>query len=145
MKNRLESILEYYKINSSKLADILSVQRSGISHILSGRNNPSYDFLVSLLEAFPEINAKWLMQGKGEMIDEEDIDDSNVSDSNNFDNRLNLEIEENTNEDEQNIDKTQDLIDNEGYMSKQSSLGSSKVEKVIILYSDGNFQDYHKE
>ena len=145
MKDRLESILHYYKINSSKLADILSVQRSGISHIMSGRNNPSYDFLVSLLEAFPEINAKWLMTGRGEMIDEADRDDSNVSDLNETDNRLDLEIEENTIKDKQDIDKAQDLIDTDGYMSKQHVVGSSKVEKVIILYSDGKFQDYHKE
>ena len=145
MKDRLESILQYYKINSSKLADILSVQRSGISHIMSGRNNPSYDFLVSLLEAFPEINAKWLMTGQGEMIDEANLDDSNVSDLNEKDNRLDLEIEENTIKDNQDIDKAQDLIDPNGYMSKQHVVNSSKVEKVIILYSDGKFRDYHKE
>jgi len=52
---------------ATRLADDLGVQRSGISHILSGRNQPSYDFMVKLLSRFPDINAEWLILGKGNM------------------------------------------------------------------------------
>ena len=67
MRERLERILETYGISASKLAEMLDVQRSGISHILAGRNNPSYEFLVRITENFPEIDANWLLTGKGSM------------------------------------------------------------------------------
>ncbi len=55
-------------LTAARFADEIGVQRSGISHILSGRNQPSYDFLLKILARYPEISTDWLMLGKGEMI-----------------------------------------------------------------------------
>ncbi len=68
MKDRLEAILKHEKISPSKLADIIGVQRSGISHIMSGRNKPGLDFLSKLLNHFPHINGDWLITGQGPML-----------------------------------------------------------------------------
>ena len=54
-------------LNPSLLADEMGVQRSGISHILSGRNYPSFDFLQKLLTRFPKLNAEWFILGQGSM------------------------------------------------------------------------------
>lgn len=54
-------------INSTRLAEILGIQASGISHIMSGRNKPSFDFLLKLLQRFPQINPDWLLLDKGPM------------------------------------------------------------------------------
>jgi transcriptional regulator with XRE-family HTH domain len=54
-------------ISPIQFASIIGVQRSGISHILSGRNKPSLDFIQKILAKFPDINADWLVQGIGEM------------------------------------------------------------------------------
>lgn len=51
----------------SQFADTIGIQRSGMSHILAGRNNPSLDFVLKVLASFPEISPSWLLQGKGEM------------------------------------------------------------------------------
>ena len=67
MKDRLSKIITSEGLTPSLLADKLGVQRSGISHILSGRNNPGFDFLQKLLENFPRLNAEWLLLGKGSM------------------------------------------------------------------------------
>jgi transcriptional regulator with XRE-family HTH domain len=67
MKDRLLKIIKNYNLTSSRFADELGVQRSGISHILSGRNQPSYDFIVKLLKRYPEIDPDWLLVGKGRM------------------------------------------------------------------------------
>ncbi|MCI2122059.1 MAG: helix-turn-helix domain-containing protein [Bacteroidales bacterium] len=45
----------------------MGIQRSGLSHILAGRNNPSYEFLSNLLSKFPDLSAEWLILGKGKM------------------------------------------------------------------------------
>lgn len=54
-------------LSPTHFADLLKVQRSGVSHILAGRNKPSYDFIEKMLLAFPNINAEWLLLGKGDM------------------------------------------------------------------------------
>jgi len=67
MKERLSKIITSEGLTPSLLADEIGVQRSGISHILSGRNYPSFDFLQKLLERFPKLNAEWLIMGHGSM------------------------------------------------------------------------------
>lgn len=54
-------------LSPAQFADRIGIQRSGLSHILAGRNNPSLDFVLKVLAAFPEISPSWLLQGKGEM------------------------------------------------------------------------------
>ena len=68
MKDRLLKILKQYNLTSTRFADELGVQRSGISHILSGRNQPSYDFIVKLMKQYPEIDPDWLIMGNGTMF-----------------------------------------------------------------------------
>ena len=65
MNNRLQQFLELENITPARLADTLGVQRSGLSHILSGRNKPGYEFITKLLLKFPRIISEWLLVGKG--------------------------------------------------------------------------------
>ena len=67
MHNRINNWIKKEGLKSSELADIIGVNRSTISHILSGRNKPSIDFLQKLLFSFPNINANWLITGDGNM------------------------------------------------------------------------------
>ena len=61
MKERIERILKEKSLSSNKLAEMLEVQPSGISHILSGRNKPSMDFITKLLTVFPDISPDWFI------------------------------------------------------------------------------------
>ncbi|MCX6231566.1 MAG: helix-turn-helix transcriptional regulator [Bacteroidetes bacterium] len=67
MLNRILLILKTQNLSSSQFADEIGVQRSGISHILSGRNNPSLEFVTKILKRYPEINSDWILFGKGSM------------------------------------------------------------------------------
>jgi len=62
---RLKTIMDYYQLSAATFADRINVQRSSISHLLSGRNRPSLDFVLKVLEEFKEIELYWLMNGKG--------------------------------------------------------------------------------
>lgn len=62
---RLEMILDYYSLSASLFADKLGVQRSGLSHLMSGRNKPSLDFVMKIVEAFPDVDLYWLLNGEG--------------------------------------------------------------------------------
>ena len=67
MHSRLKYWMDMEVLKSSALADIIGVNRATISHILSGRNKPSIDFLQKLLSNYPELNANWLISGVGYM------------------------------------------------------------------------------
>ena len=67
MHNRLKNWMGSESLKSSVLADNIGVNRATISHILSGRNKPSIDFLQKLLHSYPDLNANWLITGIGYM------------------------------------------------------------------------------
>ncbi|MEE2931701.1 MAG: helix-turn-helix transcriptional regulator [Bacteroidota bacterium] len=67
MKKRLKKWMLENKLNANQFALRINVNRSTITHILSGRNNPSVDFLDKLIRSFPEINSNWLISGVGDM------------------------------------------------------------------------------
>ena len=76
MYERLKNWMESEYLKPSALADNIGVNRATISHILSGRNKPSIDFLEKLLNTYPNINANWLISGVGYMksdIKEEEL------------------------------------------------------------------------
>lgn len=62
---RLQKILDYYDLSAAAFADAIEVGRSSISHIISGRNKPSLDFVLKIVQAFPEVELYWLLNGKG--------------------------------------------------------------------------------
>jgi transcriptional regulator with XRE-family HTH domain len=70
MLSRVKQIIEVQNLTPSRFADHIGVPRSTISHILSGRNKPSLEVVQKILEAFPEIKADWLVQGKGNLAKE---------------------------------------------------------------------------
>ena len=65
MRERLSKFIEMERLTSSRLAEILGVQPSNISHILGGRNKPSFEFIEKLLLRFPKLNPDWIILGKG--------------------------------------------------------------------------------
>ena len=67
VKDRILSVISYAELTASEFADEIGVQRSSVSHITSGRNKPSLDFLVKIKDRFPELAWDWLITGQGEM------------------------------------------------------------------------------
>lgn len=65
MHDRLNQFLSMEKISPARFAEMLGIQRSGVSHLLSGRNKPSWEFLQKMLTTFPDINSEWLILGTG--------------------------------------------------------------------------------
>ena len=66
MKERLQTILNLERITAAQLATLLGIQRSTLSNLMSGRNNPSYDFILSVLTKLPNLNIEWLLTGVGQ-------------------------------------------------------------------------------
>lgn len=62
---RLKKVMEFHGLTASNFADMIDVQRSSISHILSGRNKPSLDFILKVTSKFSDVDIYWLLNGKG--------------------------------------------------------------------------------
>jgi plasmid maintenance system antidote protein VapI len=56
--------LDYYGLNASAFADKIGVQRSSLSHLLSGRNKPSLDFILKIVDVFPDVDLYWILNGR---------------------------------------------------------------------------------
>lgn len=160
MIKRIKSLISVRNLTASQFADLLQVQRSSISHILSGRNKPSLDFVMKIIEQFPEVSLEWLMNGKGEMFSRPPI---NVPQ-----NSLQLELaEEKSLEIEKNLPKTDvldvqdsdvaentDIISNDSPVNKDLdrdvkpvdsglvNADSDEIEKILVLYKNGRFVAY---
>ncbi|WP_160137247.1 helix-turn-helix domain-containing protein [Chryseobacterium sp. c4a] len=68
LNERISKVIEYSQLTPSEFADEIDVQRSSISHITSGRNKPSLEFIIKIKSRFPELLWDWLVTGEGEML-----------------------------------------------------------------------------
>lgn len=128
MKDRIQQIIDYKGISAGDMAEKLDVQRSNISHILNGRNNPGAVFIEKLLQAFPDINARWLLTGEGPMV----LND--VS-----------QVVKSTAKPGENKNKLQPLPAKSDIPARRnvSSEDGKILEKIVLLYSDGTFTYYN--
>ncbi|HQH41969.1 MAG TPA: helix-turn-helix transcriptional regulator [Bacteroidales bacterium] len=136
MKDRLLALMKAESLTPSQFADELAIQRSAVSHLVSGRNLPSYDVLVKILNRFPEINPEWLLLGKGEMYKKPKTGSL-------FDQP---EHPSETGSVRAEPDAMQELhsSDPENYGSKTSS-GAQKnpgIKEILLLFSDNTFQRF---
>ena len=109
---RIGKIIEENNLSASSFAKMIGVQRSSISHILSGRNNPSLDLLLKIHNAFNYISLEWLILGHNSM--------------------------EKTPEEIQNDDKSELIIDEKELRNNKQSL----LREIVYYYNDGSFERF---
>ena len=137
MRERILKFLAEEQISSSKFADEIRVQRSSVSHILSGRNNPSFDFIQKILNKYNNVSADWLIMGKGEMFKEQPKQAqlfTEVSENEKYRNDKEKEVMVKSNSGKEN-DKSIEL-------PKAEEKKEVNVEKIVIFYSDKSFKEY---
>jgi len=138
MKSKLEYLLRSENLTATTLARKLDIQPSGISHILSGRNKPSFDLVVKILRAFPHLNPDWLMLDSDKIYRDDVVpgEVESVTATPSLEARpLDFEnIEISTRE---NFEK------NENHSNFSVAENSGKrMQRVIILYTDGSFESF---
>ena len=129
MKDRIAHIMRAKNLKASDFAALLGIQPSGISHILSGRNQPSLDFIKKIKETFPEYNLDWIIFGTGPITTSEPLlfKPSEMP--------VEIPLDEPT-EPETVFDVPEPVIE------KTITKGSSSIKNMFILYNDGTFETY---
>jgi DNA-binding XRE family transcriptional regulator len=139
---RLETIFDYYGLTASLFADKINVQRSSISHLLSGRNKPSLDFTLKVIESFPEVELLWLLNGKGSFPKGENGSEEKTAISSQEkiaqeNNLFTQEIIASTINTETSTTKSK-------IQSEEKPIHSdSKIERIVVFYTDGTFKNYN--
>lgn len=115
---RLQKVIDYYGESASSFAEKIGVQRSSISHILSGRNKPSLEFVLKILSSFPDVELYWLLNGKGTFPSEPE---SNI-----------------------NVKSSKETINNPIVNKRpvQNNSTEKTIERIVIFYSDGSFENF---
>jgi len=132
MKDRIQQFIDYKGITPGDLAAVLEVQRSNISHILNGRNKPGAAFIEKFLLSYPDLNARWLLTGEGEMITSSSDKGYEVGTGRKT---QSTQPQSTTSNIESNTLCNQEQI-------KTVEPGTGSIEKVILLNSDGTFSVY---
>jgi transcriptional regulator with XRE-family HTH domain len=148
MKDRIIKFLEIEQTSAAKFADDIGVQRSSISHILSGRNNPSFEFIQKILTKYKKLNAEWLIMGTGNMY--KTVVQGTLFDDNEISSKQEQKKEDYHAIDEQKTDPEPLNIDQKPteHIIKPELLSTpsnKKIEKIILLYSDKSFGTYFPE
>ena len=146
MKDKLEILRAKMNLSASALAKTLGVEASAISHIKSGRNKPSYDFVVKILRAFPTINPDWLLLDSDEMYRTKSNTEPNSLNS--VESKAEAQTQVTNPNDVTTVAAEKNLETKSGtevvsILSTQADGGSQrKVKRVILLYNDHSFESY---
>jgi transcriptional regulator with XRE-family HTH domain len=139
MKERILEFLRIENKSSAQLAEEIGVQPSGISHIISGRNNPSLDFILKMLDKYRFLSSDWLLFGKGSMYKEQhsatlfDVPGPGFNAPGDSSEKIPA-VERDTpvtQKPEQPV--KEDII---------NALESSSARKVLLFFDDGTFEEY---
>lgn len=144
MKDKLDILLKKKGLSATSLSRMLGIQPSGLSHILSGRNKPSFDLVVKILRTFPEINPDWLLLDSDVIFRSDNShptenplfgdDEFNLQSSTPDEENQNIEISES------NLEKKNDAT----HIFVRQKNGHKDVERIVILYTDGTFDSYSR-
>jgi transcriptional regulator with XRE-family HTH domain len=152
MKTRLLKLMNYKGLTPIQFAEIIGVQRSSISHFLSGRNNPSLDVMRKILTSFPKISGDWLVTGEGSMLKSPETTSSSVKQGSPF----NSLFDENIKEESPGVYNIKNPLKTEEVVLKKPSDDAKgpiddainkkpdvDLERIVFFYSDGSFTEYH--
>ena len=154
MKDRIEKIMTDYSLSASQFADKIGVPRSGLSHILKGRNKPSLDYVLKIIDSFPEIETNWLLKGDGnyssstklDSSDTEDLTLSNITSISNINKKISANkgriMREIMPKEIKNTSYQLNEEESAPYGKKQALSKTKEIEKIVFFYTDGSFKEY---
>ena len=145
MKEQILRLMEAEKLSPAKFADEIGVQRSNISHILSERNKPSYDFIMRILDRFKNINPEWLLTGLGNIYKSETVQYSDLFDLADKTTGKTIQQLGESPKTPENIGKDKMIgvkKETTPYIDKRMFTNVNRIRKVILIYEDGTFNDF---
>ena len=148
MKDRIRVILEKEKLTSKQFAALTDMQVSNVSHLLSGRSNPSLESTQKILTAFPSINPEWLLFGKLPMYKHEKLVQYDLF-GQPIENEPNLQTSESLNQPNLPVIETQHAVNQQivhDVVVKEvvKEIPAKKIQRIVVYYTDNTFEEFSK-
>ncbi|WP_422091382.1 helix-turn-helix domain-containing protein [Tenacibaculum ovolyticum] len=138
---RLKKIIEHYNLTSSTFADAIDVQRSSISHLLSGRNKPSLDFVMKIINKFPEVDLYWLLYGKGSFPKIEEIIETKIKKEVVEENLTAPSLFSENVTSEHEVEKKSNT---QFSATEEKHKNTKKISRIVLFFEDGSFEAYNQ-
>ena len=141
MKIRIKELINDESLNSAQFANEVGIAASSLHHIISGRNNPSLDVIQKILQRYPQVNAEWLINGKGKKY-------KNLIQGKLFDIPLEEEKRainsnvETIKEDLSNRSEAIETVTQEDLIETEMLKNNKAIDSIVIFYKDGSFKQY---
>jgi transcriptional regulator with XRE-family HTH domain len=158
---RIAAVMRHYNLQAKDLATLCGVQRTAITHILNGRNRPSVGFLSQLSDAFPELNTRWLLHGRGNIFTNVTGDGVGNDRHANSINPIKIDgiksspdsvpakATQGIQKDSHVTSVTIDLFDPREIPNNETAStiqkGEKSIREIIIFYEDGTFKAYRPD
>lgn len=137
---RLEKILDYYGLSATAFSEKIEVNRSTISHLISGRNKPSLEFVMKVMHTFEEVNLYWLLNGKGSFPSTSKIEHTDSSKASNV--QTSETSASALKPIQKNTDPSFPVAETSKHSKVLSAASSNSIDRIVIFYSDGSFKEY---
>lgn len=143
MIDQIKRVMKANDLSATQFADEIGIQRSSVSHVLSGRNKPSLDFMLKIKLRYPELNLDWLLLGEGQMLEKDSLETKNQKEEEINEPDVGLFSDEMARKEEK-AEKFDNIVESEQRpLYEAQKKNSAKIpEKVIVLYTDNTFSVY---
>ncbi|PLX08877.1 MAG: transcriptional regulator [Marinilabiliales bacterium] len=151
MLDRIKRFIETQNMSASAFANAIGVQRSSVSHILSGRNKPSLDFILRLKNYYPDLNLDWLLFGKGPILSTKKTDvENSISEIDN--DKKTFPAQKNESRDKDLFTKYAEF--KEEILGENKTIGddiqdevlpqsAKRIKKIVLFFEDNSFEEYN--
>lgn len=78
MEERLKAVIAYSGLSDTSFAKRIGVQQMTLWRQINGARKVSLETILSVADSFPEIDANWLLRGKGSMIANNDAQERRI-------------------------------------------------------------------
>lgn len=158
MKTRLQHIVKSEGLTNQKFAAEIGVSPAAVTHILSGRNNPSLEIISKIASRYPQYSLRWLILGELPILLPDSSSEGDITtkqptlsptlpfeeSSNDI---LQITHATDTTQTARHTHNEEDASNNtiSPYIGLSTGEPKNSVDKLIICFPDGTFKEYSRQ
>lgn len=145
MNLRLQQLLSAENLTQAEFADRIGVARASVSHILAGRNRPSFEVIQKISDSFPAVSLDWLINGNGRMYRQESAQNADYQAKSLEPQDLGAEPALSEEPTAGSPAASRNTLSDTLVQTRQKPKQQRIISKVVVFFNDGTFQELHSK
>ena len=145
MRDRIAHIIKAESLTNLQFAQLLDISPASVTHLLSGRNNPSLDLIARIARKLPHYNLRWLILGEGPIYNNGNDTNTGLRQANTpelFPSEHTITTEEATRLSAQN---NQITTESNNHSPSANRENTPAQQTLIVCLPDGTYREYTKQ